>query len=145
MHHTTPSRSPHNALHSPSYLFIYIYIWYVRIPYMHSALFVRDAIFPHCTLNHCLLKRQDYRKVEQWESTQQGLENGEEREALLARPRLIIDGVLRDSGCTKFTQLLVVTSQFVMFISCAMRARIEAGTGSRHVNWTPGCSVLSPL
>ena len=62
---------------------------------MHSALFVRDAIFPHCTLNHCLLKRQDYRKAE---STQQGLENGEEREALLARPRLIIDGVLRDSA-----------------------------------------------
>ena len=29
------------------YLYIYIYIWYVRIPYMHSALFVRDAIFPH--------------------------------------------------------------------------------------------------
>ena len=77
---------------------LYIYIWYVRIPYMHSALFVRDAIFPHCTLNHCLLKRQDYRKAEQWESTQQGLENGEEREALLARPRLIIDGVLRDSA-----------------------------------------------
>ena len=65
---------------------------------MHSALFVRDAIFPHCTLNHCLLKRQDYRKAEQWESTQQGLENGEEREALLARRRLIIDGVLRDSA-----------------------------------------------
>ena len=21
-------------------------LWYVRIPYMHSALFVRDAIFP---------------------------------------------------------------------------------------------------
>ena len=59
---------------------------------MHSALFVRDAIFPHCTLNHCLLKKQDYRKAEQWESTQQGLENGEEREALLARPRLIIGG-----------------------------------------------------
>ena len=113
MHRTTPSRSPHNALHSPSYwgersephtcgenrkLSIYIYIWYVRIPYMHSALFVRDAIFPHCTLNHCLLKRQDYRKAEQWESTQQGLENGEEREALLATPRLIIDGVLRDSA-----------------------------------------------
>ena len=65
---------------------------------MHSALFVRDAIFPHCTLNHCLLKRQDYRKAEQWESTQQGLENGEKREALLARPTLIIDGVLRDSA-----------------------------------------------
>ena len=27
------------------YMFIYLYIWYVRIPYMHSALFVRDAIF----------------------------------------------------------------------------------------------------
>ena len=65
---------------------------------MHSALFVRDATFPHCTLNHCLLKRQGYRKAEQWESMQQGLENGEEREALLARPRLIIDGVLRDSA-----------------------------------------------
>ena len=77
---------------------LYIYIWYVRIPYMHSALFVCDAIFLHCTLNHCLLKRQGYRKAEQWESTQQGLENGEEREALLARPRLIIDRVLRDSA-----------------------------------------------
>ena len=80
------------------YIYIYIYIWYVHIPYIHSAIFVRDAIFPHCTLNHCLLERQDYRKAEQWESTQQGLENGEEREALLARPRLIIDGVLRDSA-----------------------------------------------
>ena len=29
------------------FMFIYIYIWYVRILYMHSALFVRDAIFPH--------------------------------------------------------------------------------------------------
>ena len=38
------------------------------------------------------------------------------------------------AGCTKFTQLHVVTSQFVMFISCALLARIEAGTGSRHVN-----------
>ena len=59
-------------------LYIYIYIWYIRILYMHAALFVRDAILPHCTLNHCLLKRQDYRKAEQWESTQQGLENGED-------------------------------------------------------------------
>ena len=24
-----------------------MFVWYVRIPYMHSALFVRDAIFPH--------------------------------------------------------------------------------------------------
>ena len=30
------------------FIYMYIYIWYVRIPYMHSALFVRDAIFPHC-------------------------------------------------------------------------------------------------
>ena len=35
-------------------------------------------------------------------------------------------------GFTKFTQLHVVTSQFVMFIPCALRARIEDGTGSRH-------------
>ena len=37
---------------------------------------------------------------------------------------------------TKFAQLHVVTSQFVMFIPCALDALIEAGTGSRHVNWT---------
>ena len=35
------------------------------------------------------------------------------------------------AGFTKFTQLHVVTSQFVMFISCALRARIKDGTGSR--------------
>ena len=29
------------------YMCIYMFVWYVRIPYMHSALFVRDAIFPH--------------------------------------------------------------------------------------------------
>ena len=82
------------------YLLIYIYIWYVRIPYMHSALFVRDAIFPHCILGSCITacSRDKTRKAEQWESTQQGFENGEEREALLARRRLIIDGVLRDSA-----------------------------------------------
>ena len=34
-------------------------------------------------------------------------------------------------GFTKFTQLHVVTSQFVMFISCALRVRIEDGTGAR--------------
>ena len=44
-------------------------------------------------------------------------------------------------GFTKFTQLHVVTSQFVMFIPCALRARIEDGTGSRHVNWTRRSSV----
>ena len=45
--------------------------------------------------------RDKTRKAEQWESTQQGFENGEEREALLARPRLIIDGVLRDSATSE--------------------------------------------
>ena len=29
------------------YLYVYMFIWYVRIPYMNSTLFVRDAIFPH--------------------------------------------------------------------------------------------------
>ena len=36
----------------------------------------------------------------------------------------------------EFTQLDVVTSQFVMFIPCALHARIKDGTGSRHVNQT---------
>ena len=31
------------------YICIYIYVWYVRIPFMHSALFMRDAIFPRYT------------------------------------------------------------------------------------------------
>jgi len=35
-------------------------------------------------------------------------------------------------GFTKFTQLHVVTPQFVMVIPCALRARIEDRTGSRH-------------
>ena len=38
-------------------------------------------------------------------------------------------------GITKFTQLHVVTSQFVMFIPCALCAWIEDGTGSRHVQY----------
>ena len=29
---------------------LFIYNCYMRISYKHSALFVRDAIFPHCTL-----------------------------------------------------------------------------------------------
>ena len=33
-------------------------------------------------------------------------------------------------GFTKFTQLHVVTSQFVMVIPCALRVQIEDGTGS---------------
>ena len=63
------------------YLYIYIfilYIWYVRIPYIRSALFVRDVIFPRCTLDHVAshsCSRDETRKTEQsGESTQQGLE-----------------------------------------------------------------------
>ena len=74
MHHVTHSRSPHNALHSPSnnwgersephtcgvngklsiYIYIYMYICLVRTysVYIHPAPFVRDAIFPHCMLIH---------------------------------------------------------------------------------------------
>ena len=36
-----------------------------------------------------------------------------------------------NQGFTKFTQLHVVTSQFVMVIPCALRAQIEDRTGSR--------------
>ena len=66
------------------------------IPYIHPALFVRDAIFPHCTLIYVEI-RLAAQKAEQWESTQQGLENGEEREARLARRRPIIDLVHSNS------------------------------------------------
>ena len=60
MHHTTPSRSPHNALHSPS-LFIYIYGTCVFRIYIHPAPFVRDAIFPHCMLVHVTTVAQEKR------------------------------------------------------------------------------------
>ena len=33
------------------YIYICLFVWYVRIPYMHSALFVRDAIFPHVCMH----------------------------------------------------------------------------------------------
>ena len=77
MHHATPSRSPHNALHSPSWgersephtcgengkLSIYMYVCLVRAysVYIHPAPFVRDAMFLHCMLGHVttvVLKRQ---------------------------------------------------------------------------------------
>ena len=82
------------------YLFIYIYI------YIYGTCVFRICILPYlCAMQYCILgscitacSRDKTRKAEQWESTQQGFENGEEREALLARPRLIIDGVLRDSA-----------------------------------------------
>ena len=42
------SHLPHNVLHSPSiFMFIYLYGMCVFHIIMHSALFVRDAIFPH--------------------------------------------------------------------------------------------------
>ena len=46
------------------------------------------------------------------------------------------------TGFTKFTQLHVVTSQFY-FLRIA-RARIEAGTGSRYVNWTQEAQYKGP-
>ena len=76
--------SPTLVVKTENCLYICRYVWYVRIPYMHSALFVRDAIFPHCTLGSCntACSRDRTRKAEQWESTQQGFEC-EERAALL--------------------------------------------------------------
>ena len=85
--------------------------------------------------------RQDYDKVQQdYDKVQQDYDKVQQD---YDKVRQDYDNVTRSliTGCTKFTQLHVVTSQFVMFISCALRARIEAGTGSRHVNWTPRSSV----
>ena len=33
------------------YIYICMFVWYVRIPYMHSALFVRDEVFPHVCMH----------------------------------------------------------------------------------------------
>ena len=63
--------------------------------YIHPAPFVRDAIFPHCMLVHVTTVAQEKRLAGQKGSTVgsnvQKLENGEKREALLPRWRLIID------------------------------------------------------
>ena len=53
--------SPTLVVKMENCLFIYIYIWYVRIPYIHPALFVRDAIFPHCILVHVTTVAQETR------------------------------------------------------------------------------------
>ena len=39
----------------------FIYIWYVRIPYIHPAPFVRDAKFPHCMFVHVTTVAQEKR------------------------------------------------------------------------------------
>ena len=83
------------------YLYIYIYIYMVRAysVYAFCPICARCNISAlHIGFMYYACSRDKTRKAEQWESTQQRFENGEEREALLARPRLIIDGVLRDSA-----------------------------------------------
>ena len=45
--------------------------------------------------------------------------------------RVVVRHMQGVGGFTKLTQLHVVTSQFVMFISCALHAWIEDGTRSR--------------
>ena len=69
-----------------------MYIWYVHIPYIHSALFVCDAIFPHCTLVHLAshsCSRDNTRKTE-WLNSQgnqcnRDLKNGEEKEGTISK------------------------------------------------------------
>ena len=48
---------------------------------------------------------------------------------------------MKFEGFTKFTQLRVVTSQFVIIIPCALHARIEDRTRSRHDLYS--CIVLA--
>ena len=93
-------------------LYIYIYgtcVFRICIlPYLCAIQYFRIAYWVH-VFTACSIDKT--RKAEQWESTQQGFENGEEREALLARPRLIIDGVLRD--CHQRGVLSVQSDQLV--------------------------------
>ena len=57
-----------------------MFVWYVRIPYI---LFVRDAIFPHCTLIHVAshsCSRDEIRMAEQsGNQRNRDLKNGEEK------------------------------------------------------------------
>ena len=68
-------------------LYIYLFIYMVRAHsvYIHPAPFVRDAIFPHCMLVHVTTER-----LNTGDQRNRDL-NGEEREARLARWRLIIN------------------------------------------------------
>ena len=64
----------------------------MRIPYIHSALFVRDAIFPHCTLVHVAshsCSRDETRKTE-WLNSQgnqrnRDLKNSEEKGGTISK------------------------------------------------------------
>ena len=67
----------HHVLHvliflQKTFCNLYIYVWYVRIPYMHSALLVHDAIFPRYTCrmllrlwDQAVTKDQDAQKTKQ--------------------------------------------------------------------------------
>ena len=57
------------------FICLYIYVWYVHIPYMHSALFVRDGIFPHSI--H--VPSKDIAKLATFESQYVSLMESEER------------------------------------------------------------------
>ena len=78
-------------------VYVYIYVWYVRIPYIY--------ILPHlCAMQYfhiaCwfTVARDKTSKTERLNGgMQQGLENGEEKGAQLARRRFIIN-VLRDTA-----------------------------------------------
>ena len=48
----------------------------------------------------------------------------------------IVHTYVQSLSAIEFIQLDVVTSQFVMFIPCALHVWIKDGTGSRHVNQT---------
>ena len=48
-HWGEPERAPHSWI-KRKFVYMYIYTWYVRIRYILSALFVRDAPFPHVML-----------------------------------------------------------------------------------------------
>ena len=64
----------------------------MRIPYIHSALFVHGAIFPHCTLVHVTshsCSRDETRKTE-WLNSQgnqrnRDLKNGEEKGGTISK------------------------------------------------------------
>ena len=69
-----------------------MFIWYVRIPYMNSALFVHDAIFPHCSLVHVAshsCSRDETRKTEgvnsQGNQHNRDLQNSEEKGGTISK------------------------------------------------------------
>ena len=128
MYHTTPSHSPHNALHSPS---------------IDSALFVRDAIFPHCTSVHVHSCSRDETRKTEWLNSQgnqrnRDLKNGEEKGGTISK-------AVTDHLTVCFVTLPPTGSRPSIIMSTERSSTVRTRTRETHVTLSSSPSLLSNM